>query len=562
MSDEIKINHFLPPGQLGKWMVANPNMWQMDLLDERQFVSFMREKGMEGYHVEDIRLLWKLRLLKADLVISSRKLKTNGLLELGGDDQYRRIYADEREPLIRKDGLGNSAIRLKAPGSWIKLHFHPFRYYVMYHIDRVLKFRVAPMQMLRSEYFPKVTEFVVGQFNRWTSTSASLQTFNRWNDLAALSIAVEPWAYEKVFHKVRYFPPFIEIEEQRERVTIHFTQLRRLFEDIGQEKIEKARQNLCCNAENLDPNKRLHVMMRLMKPDEFLKLKGRIGGCMLIITMAEMLRRAAEEIFDLELPEEDEKGFGWTPPGLKKKIYGSNRLTDRDRPAANEFMRQFGLDYGVRVRCYIEGETEYGALESVFEIYGAIELINLGGNVAQKRGKGVAFRESLKNDKDKGIFSFVLIDGDRNDHARAVRKAAEDDEICGMFFFSKPDFEFGNFTKSELEEIIWAELKKKQVDDQNSQLLLSEAISGEAILGAVKKQFPELHDIGKGRQWGRLLMDHAWQNPDIRINGTKQRRQIIEIVNYIVKAVEVNYQYNRCKFKTDPKTGQQIHRER
>ncbi len=549
MTEQLKITHLLDPSQLGKWISANPNIWQMDLLDARQFCALIRDKGIDSFSEDDIRQLWSLRLLRADLVISSRKLKTKGLVELENDDQNQRMFADARKPLRRKDGLANSAIGLKAPGDWVKLYFHPFRYYVMYQIDRVLKYRAAPMLMLRAKSFPEITEILVSQFNRWTGTLESLQAFNRWNDVATLSIAVEPWAYEKVFHKLKYFPPFIQIEDQRKQIAHHFTKLSRSYETIGLEKIENIRLDLCCDAENLDPNKDLHVMLRLMKSGDYLKLKGRIGGCMVIITMAEMLRRVAEEIFNVELPEEDEKGFGWTPPDLKKKIYGSNRLLDRERPAANEFMRQFGLDYGVRVRCYIEGETEYGALESVFERYGSIELINLGGNVAQKRGKGVAFRDSLRNDKDKGIFSFIVIDGDRNDHARAVRKAAEDDEICGMFFFSKPDFEFGNFTRTELEKIIYAELNKEKVDDQNLRQRLRKAISetnsGEEILKAAKKEFPELSNLGKGRMWGKLLMDYACQNPDIQRDGDKNRRQIIEIVECVVKSVKVNYQSNR-----------------
>ena len=50
---------------------------------------------------------------------------------------------------------------------------------------------------------------------------------------------------------------------------------------------------------------------------------------------------------------------------------------------------------------------------------------------------------------------FISIDGDRSDNVRIVRKAAEEDDICGRFFISEPDFEFQNFTLDELEEILW-----------------------------------------------------------------------------------------------------------
>ena len=77
--------------------------------------------------------------------------------------------------------------------------------------------------------------------------------------------------------------------------------------------------------------------------------------------MAETLRRFSESTFGRELPEEDELGFGMMRK-VKAENYGSNRLLDGERGVANAFVRRFGLDYGVRVRWYVEGYTEWGAL--------------------------------------------------------------------------------------------------------------------------------------------------------------------------------------------------------
>ena len=133
------------------------------------------------------------------------------------------------------------------------------------------------------------------------------------------------------------------------------------------------------------------------------------------------------------MPEEDELGFGVWQKDSRRIIYGSERVLDAPRNISNELMRQYGLDYGVRVRCYVEGETEYGALNSIIKPQNGIELINLGGNFIEGKKKGMAFRASLRNDKKSRIFSIVVLDNDRSDFVRAVRNAAAQDQMCGLF---------------------------------------------------------------------------------------------------------------------------------
>jgi hypothetical protein len=181
---------------------------------------------------------------------------------------------------------------------------------------------------------------------------------------------------------------------------------------IEVEALEQARRDLCIAAELLDRNKQVHTLLRLAKGDARLKLKGHLGGAMYLLTIAETLRRATEKANGILLPEEDELGFGWTPLDMKKNLYGSNRLLDGDRKAAGEFLRDFRLDYGIRLRCYVEGDTEYYALKALLDDYNAtwVQLINLSGQVVEKRGRGIAFRESLRNDLNAHIFSCVVVD--------------------------------------------------------------------------------------------------------------------------------------------------------
>jgi hypothetical protein len=62
--------------------------------------------------------------------------------------------------------------------------------------------------------------------------------------------------------------------------------------------------------------------------------------------------------------------------------------------------------------------------------------LNLRGQVVEKGGKGLNFAASLKNDMTSHVFSVVLLDEDRHDYVRALRKAARDGNFFGRFFMS------------------------------------------------------------------------------------------------------------------------------
>ena len=87
----------------------------------------------------------------------------------------------------------------------------------------------------------------------------------------------------------------------------------------------------------------------------------------------------------------------------------------------------------------------FGGLSDLFNRFWShrFEILNLRGQIVQKNN--MAFRESLRSDIRMGIFSFVSLDKDVDQNFQVVRTAAQQDEICGGFFVSDPDFEFANF---------------------------------------------------------------------------------------------------------------------
>ena len=223
-------------------------------------------------------------------------------------------------------------------------------------------------------------------------------------------------------------------------------------------------------------------------------------------------------------------------------------------------MRQFQLDYGSRLRWYVEGDTEEGALRRFFgEAEGhPVTIVNLRGNVV--RGNALAFREALRDDLKNGVFSVVSLDGDRTDVVRAARKAAEDDEICGQLYINDPDFEFANFSVTELEEVAWR-LAEAAGEAAESRIALRTAVatakSGRELMEAATRAAPTLARLAKGREWGRRLMEYAFEHPK---RETGAVRSIVEAVTAAARDVNANYNISRKEFRIDPATGRMVKR--
>src|SRR5260221_2586968 len=505
-------SRLLEPELPGAWIVNRQHIWQMNLLDANKLASFSHDRGLAFFNENDIIHLWQLGLVKADLIKSRRKLRLVGLVDRGTDLYGNHIYSDERQLPKRLASWDKAVITLKPLQKGVELLFHPFRYYVVYGIDRIIELRASSMQIFLQEYYPRLLEFSLRAFNRFSRTDNFITSINTWNDVASLAIVTEPCFYERIFHSIHASLSSIPnidnwvMQIQQEIAEYWEQHIQKLYQRIGIDRLEEIRKDLCIATQMLDRNRWVHTTLCLGQAKFRTESEGRLGGALLLRTMAEMLRRATEETFTVTLREEDELGLGWMPENIKKDLYGSNRLLDGDERAAEEFMRQYRLHYGLRLRFYVEGATESEALRYAFQTIGAqfIEVINLGGEVAQQRGKGVAFRENLRSDIDMHVFSMVLIDGDRSDFVSAVKKAAKDDDICGCFYISSQDFEFANFELSELEEVLceWAsEEDTENAPTEEDRLTLHEAIkdvkNAEELINKSRRALPQLNSLSK-----------------------------------------------------------------
>lgn len=554
----------------GTWMAKRRHIWQMSLLNARELARFCRDREL-SFDEKDILRLWQLGWLQADIIEANRKYTKNGLI-YRGMDYYNglHIYSDERRLRNRSKGWEGAAGKLKSLPQNVQPLFHPFRYYVLYHLNRVLSLHISEMQALLSvERYPQLLELSLEMFRRWSSSKQNISVLESWNDAVSLVVATEPCMFEDVFHVLTARISLIKADNPnipggesinilRNDIAEHWEDVKKCYENIGLERIKQLHQDLCVATQFLDNNRNVHTLLRLAGGKSILELQGHLGGAIQLRVMAEILRRATEKTFHQNLREEDEIGIGWVPIDLKENLFGSARLLDGDVVASHEFVRRLGLNYGLRVRWYVEGTTEWNILHNIFKDTTNVDVVNLRGEVAQSNG--LTFRDNLRADIRLGIFSFVSIDGDVSRNYQAVRKAAVDDEIVGAFYVSNPDFEFANFEHFELEEIIWkmaTENGANPIDREKLHGAVKNAKNTEELLKFAKRALPEyLHKLSKGAVWGEQLMQYMKDHP------LKQgkKRPIAESLERAIWSREQSYLLTKRDFKVDKDTGSLVKR--
>ena len=582
MPDANTSSKLLEPALPGAWIAEHRRIWQMDFLNADKLARFSHDRGASYFNETDVIQLWQLGLLKADLIISPRKLRLVSLTYRGIDFNGFHMYSDERQLPRRKGGWANARKPLKPLQKGIELLFHPFRFYVLYHIGQMLDLRVSSMQMLLQENFPRLLEISLTIFNNSSRSDNFVANIIFWNDVASLVILTEPCFYERIFHTLKVSLTALNsiddwIMQIRQEIDEYWEgYVQKLIERIGVNRLEEIRQELSFVTQMLDRNRWIQTLICLGTSKLRLELEGNLGGALILRTMAEMLRRATEKAFDKLLKEEDQLGFGWVPEGVKETLYGSNRLLD-DYQAGGAFARRHGLNYKPRVHLYGEGDTEYGALKSFFETMG-ISVTNLHGLIKEgksKTGKPIGatfFRDNLADDIREQRYSIVVIDKDVDDNVRVLRSAArnnqtnEDDGIFGSFFLSDPDFEFANFEVEELEEVLWKLAEEENPSNENRELLHSCVVkakrSKEFVAGVSRASLslPQLIGLVKSEKWGDELMRYAWEHP-FKQNKERQIVEIVKLALYWEKTVDLErYETAKKTYTVDPQTGELVKR--
>jgi len=533
-----------------KWVSCNSN-----LLTDNEFADFAGKKSVSCFSRKNISKFWQIGLLRADYISSFTPLKYNNI-ELVDQNDGKYFYADLRRPQKFHSGLGSVFQTLPTVPNSVQLHFHKYKLYPLYHIFRIFRPIVHWTQyMASSEALVRLQKNEIAHFDDWTSSEQCVDRFHHWNRVSELASLFNLY-FENFPVNAWFSDSEIEVIKHDRRKFSY--KLCHLLRRVSLQTINDVREELGREAQIIDGNKRVQVLIRLMSETEKRQIEGHLGASTLFLDMAESIRRPIEIERQKSLPEEDEIGFGTWAQGARELLYGSNRIFDQQYKFANEYLNKLGIVSGIQVRCYVEGETEYSAFKSATADIHGIEIINLRGNFVEKNTKNLSFSESLKNDINSQIFSILVLDSDRNDNTRAVKIAARNGQFFGLFFIAKNDFETENFSTIELAQIVKDLLRPDSYDAKAYNNLLQEIKS----INSAKKLFSILKannfsHLTKGKQWGESLIEYAKKYP-VKENGDE--RQCIKVLQYLLRARRGSYLITYKKYKTCAETGLLIDR--
>ncbi len=344
-------------------LVKASELWQFALMNPEKLVQFAKDRDVRIFNADTIKALWNVGLLRADAVKTAKKIEMPSL-SFVAEENGSFFYCDTRPVPARAEGYSGVFSKKPPELNGLELYFHPFRLYVLHHIHRVFGSNISSTQyLLNPEGLISLSGREIELLDSWSSSEQCAERFEHWNRIAELAIVLEPAAYGKVFHATKWrFPDTAETIEAK--LIERRKEVKAFLSAVPGKEINKLRADLCRDAELIDRNKMVHVLLRLMSAHERLKLRSHLGACMVILSMAEIIRRAVEDAKAEQYPEEDELGFGQWMEGARKVVYGSARILEASHEVRRDFLTSMGLDYGVKVRCYVEGDTEYGAMVS------------------------------------------------------------------------------------------------------------------------------------------------------------------------------------------------------
>lgn len=529
--------------------------WGSMFVDAAKFGKLAWNLGLGHFDGDGVRALWRIGLLRADVVTAETHVQLAGFEPVQTPDGYR--FIDVRLPRCRPEGAPSFVPEGYAPEDRLTPYFHPYKVYLLHHVVRTLVVKTSNTQYLT--WTPGVQTIVDWQLKRiqdWTESEAFIARFDHWNRVAELAVVCEhvEWTRPESVDTASSEKIWMQAYEERLEVVLRL---------LPSHAIQSIRQEIAMSASELDSNRRLHTLLRLMKRFERDRIEGRIGAAIRFLDMAESIRRAVERLLNVQLPEEDEIGPGTWMTGARRNLYGTDRVFDASPGMLRDYLGTFGLDAGVKARCYVEGETELGALRQALGSSSQCSFINLRGTVIEKHGRGLAFADSLAADKASGIFSFIVLDADRDDFVRMLRKAAGDEKFHGVFQVSTPDFELANFTIAELLDIALTISASTRDDGQDRRYTPDELLPD--LIGSTSGDnfFRRLHtggrltDVYKGEEWGAALMAHAITNQKFPVGHARagQERPVIEFARMLIRAERAGFRFSLEYEKVNAETG-------
>jgi hypothetical protein len=431
--------------------------------------------------------------------------------------------------------------------------FHPFRIYTLHHILRNLgsRMNISPSSFIR----PKATVMkLVDMAYREPDTDKIGRIASADNRAVDLAILLEPLYWPRIVGRM-IRSGFTEAPAFQVRMEEYHREVTALIGSLDPTVWRTVHETMRRDAAIVDENTELYLQLRLAHWDRRERLKGSVSAALWMRHIAELLRRGFEEIHGEQWPEEDE-AFGQWAPGGRRIRYGAERPLDDEAAARPLLAWHFGLFTGSQIRWYVEGSTEYGAILQLLPQPSrlGVELVNLAGQIAHDAANAaLKVAGMLEQDREHRRFSMISFDSDVEANVRFIRRQVEQGKIVGLIAAHDPDFEFGNFTITELVEVA------ARMDERNGfsgDPVRNADWSGVRNANAFDRMYCRMSSRRprslKGPKWGRALADHANENP--RRDDDGRVRPLLEEIRSALRARVAHYEYQREHFTFDRQT--------
>ena len=381
-----------------------------------------------------------------------------------------------------------------------------------------------------------------------------------WNNAVTLAVILEPVYWPLIVGSRRTASGMSE-KASRKRLETFKTKTLSLIQFLDPSFWRNVHECLRIDAALMDDNPHLYMLLRVAAWPERERLRGSVSGALWIRHMAEVIRRAFEEVHSQRWPEEDQ-AFGDSPAGARIRTFGSERPLDDVLAAKPYLARTFGLFTGSAVRWYVEGDTEYFAVLEMFADISrfGIELYDLKGGIASgKNNTPLKLEALLDEDRSLRRFSMISFDGDVSANIKYVRRQFEQGKVVGVITKHDPDYELANFSITELVEVA---AKIDEALGFPGDLVRRADWTCVQSSKAFEKKYLEVSARKSGalkdERWGRSLARYAMEHPD-RPEGT--RRPLWGDLRAALHAWSSNYDCQRDLFTFDPVTFEQIPRQ-
>ena len=506
------------------------------LLSDDEFAGWARGIGTDCWRSfnSDIALLWQRGWLQADEV---RLISTSA-------------KSDDLTPNCRP--LATMALGQAHPkaGRWRRfdIRVHRFRLFPFHCILHRMDWTMTRTAVLYPSALQRHTGEHIRRFKMWLTGPNAIQQIRWWNGIADLAIILEPLYWPTITaHVSRTKPKQVDPEVLRDYREFALATLA----GIPKAQLAQAHEELRFAACRQDSNGALYLLMRTTNWYKRDQLTGAFAGALWLRHIAEVLRRGFDELYEDRLVHEDE-GFGVWVKGMRALLYGSDYPLDNPADLSRRIVNGLGIP-STRVRIYVEGSTEAGAIKHLFEgLLGSwVEIVNLKAQFGEKKGGYFQnLREELERDRAARRYSCIAVDADNDDLVRSLRAMVGENLIVGMILMSNPDFETQNFT---VEQLIRA-AEFMEAEQGFDCLPLDRAAFSEVSSG---KQFQDTYCSVrqapglKGEKWGQALARIAYLD---RTNGEDEQNPFVHFANSCLRTRDSNYDAHIETKRIDPQT--------